>query len=259
MKRAIAILGGCLFAITVSAQPAGERIRVSDDISVVKLTDNSYQHISVTEIKGFGRVSSNGVIFVDGGEAILLDTPVTNEQTATLIDWIEDSLPAKVVAFVPNHWHEDCMGGIEAVHAKGIRSYAGRETIRIAGENGLPQPQHGFGKSKKIKVGKSYVVCYYPGPAHARDNIVVWIPSEQVLFAGCMVKSAKDKGLGSTADADIGQWPATLERVVKKFPDAEVVVPGHGSAGDIQLILHTRSLCLNHMREKQLAKPGEPK
>jgi hypothetical protein len=88
-------------------------IRVSDDIELIRLSENAYIHVSVSEMAGFGKVSSNGLIFVDGNEAFLFDTPVTNSQTETLVKWIADSLLAKISTFVPNHWHDDCIGGKE--------------------------------------------------------------------------------------------------------------------------------------------------
>ena len=45
--------------------------------------------------------------------AYLFDTPVNDALTKDLLDWIRDSLHAEVIGFVPNHWHEDCMGGPE--------------------------------------------------------------------------------------------------------------------------------------------------
>lgn len=77
------------------------------------------------------------------------------------------------------------------------------------------------------------------------DNIIVWIPSEKVLFPGCLVKGVNAKGLGNTVDGDLKAYPSTIEKVLHKFPDAKIVIPGHGTVGGIELIRHTKELLLN--------------
>jgi metallo-beta-lactamase class B len=84
--------------------------------------------------------------------------------------------------------------------------------------------------------------CYYFGAAHTTDNIVVWIPTEQILFAGCMAKSLNSQNLGNTADGDLKAYPETLRKVIAKFPDARIVIPGHGQYGGIEVLKHTLQL-----------------
>ena len=33
------------------------------------------------------------------------------------------------------------------------------------------------------------------------------------------------------ADADLAEWPTSVERIQKHYPEAEVVIPGHGLPG----------------------------
>ena len=134
----------------------------------------------------FGMVSSNGLIFIDKGKAFLFDTPVDEAQTKTLITWVEKNLHVSFVGFVPNHWHGDCMGGLAYIKARHIPSYANQMTIDLARKHHLPLPDKGFKDSLKLKLNDKAIECYYPGAAHSTDNIVVWIPSEKILFAGCM-------------------------------------------------------------------------
>ncbi len=85
-------------------------------------------------------------------------------------------------------------------------------------------------------------MSYYLGAAHSMDNIVVWIPSEQILFPACMVKSIGSKNLGNTTDGDLTAYPKTLAKLIKKFPSAKIVIPGHGKHGGLELIKHTIEL-----------------
>lgn len=224
------------------SQPGYRHIKISDDIELVRLSENAYLHVSTSFISGYGRVASNGLIYTNGHKAFLFDTPVAESQTLKLLDFVEDSLKLKIIGFVPNHWHSDCMGGLKVIQKRKIDSWANRMTIDIARTKNLPVPAHGFRDSLSLDLGGKRIFCYYPGPAHTLDNIVVWIPSEKILFAGCMVKSLDSQNLGNTADGDLKSYPATLARLITKFPDAKIVIPGHGNPGGIELVIHTEEL-----------------
>jgi metallo-beta-lactamase class B len=74
------------------------------------------------------------------------------------------------------------------------------------------------------------------------DNIVVWFPSERILFAGCMAKEMKSRSLGNIIDADIAGWPSTVKKALDEYPLAEIVIPGHGAYGGRELLKHTLEL-----------------
>lgn len=252
MKNQIVILLLFLLPFAAWGQSDDHRhhhrvLSVSSDIMLLQLSENAYQHMSIMEVDGYGKVAANGLIWVDCGEALLIDTPWTNEQTKTLVEWIEEHLRVPVTRFIATHWHGDCMGGLEYLQEKGIDSYANQMTIDIAREKGLPVPQHGFKRGLKMMSGR--VDCYYPGAGHAMDNIVVWIPSEELLFGGCLVKDWAAANLGNVADGDAEAWPKTLQKVEKKFPNARVVVPGHGASGDMGLLARTRELLEEYSKE----------
>jgi metallo-beta-lactamase class B len=215
---------------------------VNADLAVKQISEHCYVHISYAVMGSWGRIPSNGCICVDKGEALLFDTPVSDSLTTVLIQWIQDSLHSRIVGFVPNHFHDDCMGGLNAVHRAGIPSYANILTQRIAAEKKLPIPQKAFQDSLLLNVGSINVVCKYFGAAHTKDNIVTWIPSEKILFGGCMVKELKAKNIGNVEDADLTAWPNTLEKVRKEFSNAKIVIPGHGELGNLNLIQHTLEL-----------------
>lgn len=215
---------------------------VSQNVELIKITENTYIHVSVSEIPPFGMVSSNGLVFVNKNEAFIFDTPVTENQTKNLVTMLRDKMGLNVVGFVPNHWHGDCMGGLEYIKSQGIKSYANKMTIDIARANGLPLPDIAFSDSLILNLGGEKIELYYFGGAHSKDNIVVWIPSEKVLFPGCMVKSLDSKTPGNLSDGDIQAYPLTLKRLKEKFKSAKFVVPGHGHHGGMDLIDHTLRL-----------------
>jgi metallo-beta-lactamase class B len=224
-------------------------MKISEDIEVIQISTNSYVHVSYTQLPGFGRIGSNGLIYAVNGEALLFDTPMNDSLTMQLVNWITDSLKVRIVGFVPNHWHDDCMGGLNYLLSIGIPSYANEKTIAIAKSKDLPIPQHGFVDSLTLYLGDQMVVCKYYGPAHTLDNIVTWIPSERILFGGCMVKEMKSETLGNIADADLAEWPNTIARVIANYSSANIVIPGHGALGNQELLKHTLDLLTKTKQE----------
>ncbi|OFX84147.1 MAG: subclass B1 metallo-beta-lactamase CfiA4 [Bacteroidetes bacterium GWF2_33_16] len=218
------------------------RIKINDDIELIQLSENAYLHVSYSEAPGFGRFPSNGFVFIQNQKAFLFDTPVTFLLTQILVSWLHDSLHVSVVGFVPNHWHNDCMSGMGYLQSTGIKSWANQMTIDKAIAENLPVPDVGFTDSLILNLDDKIIKCFYFGAAHSLDNIVVWIPSEKILFAGCMAKEIYSKNLGNTVDSDLQQYPSTIAKVIAHFPDAEIVIPGHGSFGGIELLKHTQKL-----------------
>jgi metallo-beta-lactamase class B len=217
-------------------------LKISNDIELVKLSEHAYMHISYTNLSGYGRIGENGLIYINNNKAFLFDTPWDDSVTKDLKNYIKDSLKAKVVGFVPNHWHNDCMGGLAYMQSIGVDSYANQMTIDIAKSKGIPVPANAFTDSLTLKLNDKVIKCYYLGAAHSLDNIVVWIPDEYILFAGCMVKDITAKGMGNTVDGDLKEWPLTIDKLMIKFSSARVVIPGHGMFGGLELVQHTKEL-----------------
>ena len=238
----IALILSLIIQLNGLAQADYKKICVSQDIELIKLSENAYMHVTYASLPEFGRFSSNGLIFINGNEAFLFDTPVTDSLTMSLVAWLKDSMNLRIVGFVPNHWHEDCMGGLKCLQDQKIDSYANQMTVDIAKTNNLPVPAHGFNDSLQLQFGDSMIMCYYFGAAHSSDNIVVWIPSERILFAGCMIKGINSKDLGNLADGDLAAYPKTIDRLIERFPMAKIVIPGHGQPGGFELIEHTKEL-----------------
>jgi metallo-beta-lactamase class B len=246
MQKSLLILIFVLICSSGSGQFNEKPVKISHDLELQKISDNAYVHISYATLPAYGRVAANGLIFINRNEAFLFDTPWTDSLTEVLVTYLSDKMGLKVTGFIPNHWHEDCMGGLAYLKSKGIPSYANQKTLDIARSKNLPVPEHGFTDSLNLFLGDKAIKCYFPGAAHSLDNVVVWIPSEKILFPGCMIKSMSSTDLGNTADGDLKTYPETIDWVIKRFMTAKIVIPGHGNVGGPELLTHTRSLALKN-------------
>lgn len=225
----------------VNGQSIGEELKIVEGLSVVQLTPNVYQHISDLKTETFGNVKCNGLIYINGNEAIICDTPATGPLSAELLNWLEKNhSTVKIKAIVVNHFHADCLAGLREFHQAGIKSYAhqlGPELMKIKKVGG-EAPQEVFSESLELKVGNGKIVNYYFGEAHTRDNIITWIPSENTIFGGCMVKSM-DASKGNLEDANVKAWPGTIRKIKASCPSAKIVIPGHGDVGGLELLDYT--------------------
>lgn len=175
---------------------------------------------------------------MDGGEALVFDTPTDDEGSRELINWLEREQKVEVKAVVTTHFHDDCVGGLGEFHSKGIPSYASSKTIELAKAEGNQVPQNVFKKKLTLKAGGLKVINQFPGEGHTLDNIVSYVPSDQVLFGGCLIKEV-GAGLGFLGDANISAWSGTVRAVKSAFPEVKNVIPGHGKVGNRELLDYT--------------------
>jgi metallo-beta-lactamase class B len=213
----------------------------SDNLEVSKLAENVYQHISFLKTQDFGKVSCNGMIVVDGAEALVFDTPADAAASEELISWIESALKSKVKAVVATHFHADCLAGLDVFHAKNIPSYAQALTLKLAAQKQFPIPMHAFDRSLSFTAGRTRVSVEYHGAGHTQDNTIAYVPSAKIMFGGCLVKE-QGAGKGNLEDADTAAWPGTVQRIKTRYPNVKLIIPGHGAAGGIKLLEYTRDL-----------------
>ena len=95
------------------------------------------------------------------------------------------------------------------------------------------------------------VELFYPGAAHSTDNLVVYVPSANVLYGGCAVHELSSTSAGNVADADLAEWPTSVERIQKHYPEAEVVIPGHGLPGGLDFCSSTQRTLSKHTKIAQ--------
>lgn len=214
----------------------------SDVLKIEPLTKGVFVHISYLESPQFGHVPCNGMVYVKGKEAIIFDTPVDSISSEKLIEWIEKGMGKRIKGVVINHFHDDCLGGLEVFHAHGIASYAHQQTVDLARASSKTAiPQYGFEDKLILKCGGGTVENRYFGEAHTRDNIVSYLPAEKALFGGCLMKSL-NAGKGYLGDANTAAWPATVEKIKQAYPGVKFVVPGHGATGNAELLDFTADL-----------------
>jgi metallo-beta-lactamase class B len=219
-----------------------------DEIELRRIADGVWVHTWWMEAPGWGRFSSNGLVVVSDDEALLIDTPVDDAMTERLLEMISDSTDATVRRAIVTHAHNDRMGGIGALKEAGVVCYALPYTADWGERQGWARPDSLLSTEQVISIGSRTVTTWFPGAGHSPDNLVVWLPDEKILHGGCLVKSEESQSIGNLGDAVVDEWPATIRKVQARFPDAAIVIPGHGSIGGIGALTRTLEL-LDAMEE----------
>ncbi len=237
------LLSGNLYSQSTLSRKEFKPIEVyhSEDLIIIQISENAFLHTSFKQTNDFGKVPCNGMIVRNSNEAVVFYTPTNNKSAEDLINFIKEKLHCKINAIVPTHFHDDCLGGLASFHSNKIPSFANTTTIELSKANKMVIPQNGFNNSLKLSVGKTYVIVKYFGHGHTKDNVVGYFPKENILFGGCLIKELQATK-GYLGDANIGEWSTTVEKVKQHYPNAKIVIPGHGEIGGKELLDYTINL-----------------
>lgn len=218
---------------------------------------------------------ANSLIIEMKSDIVLIDTPYTYDATKELFEWIKDRAGDKKITAINTGFHFDNLGGNKYLKEQGVKIYGISNTVDLIHEKGeearqlflewLNSPKDkkyyevykdlgyvepteildiDIDEEIKLNFGDESLTIYYPGETHSPDNLVVYYPGKEVLFGGCMIKEMKATNLGNVADANLEEWPNSIERLMQKYNETNVsyVVPGHGEVGNIQLLHKTLEL-----------------
>ncbi len=212
-------------------------------VEIKELGDGVWIHTSYKIVMPWGNVLTNGLIIERGNHTVLIDTAWNDEQTAEILDWAEITLNKPVQASIHTHAHSDKMGGMKALHSRGVATYASKLTNKLALERGLGQAQNELDLSEiGDKIDWNGLSVLYPGGGHSEDNIVVNDFTTSILFGGCMIRPGMTKSLGNTGDANLKYWSKAVENAANAFPNSNIVVPSHGKPAGREILKNTATI-----------------
>ena len=230
-----------LFVLVSCKSQHKKEVYKTENLIIKQLTENTFVHISYLKTEDFGNVACNGMLFINGEEAMVFDTPTNDVTSKELIDWLKNNKKVNVKGVVATHFHDDCLGGLTEFHKNNIPSYASKKTIELAKEQNSEIPKVSLDFDNDLELNGKKVKNLFFGEGHTKDNIVSYIPSEKVLFGGCLLKTVGAKK-GYLGDANTAEWSNTVTKVKKELPDIEYVIPGHGKTGGTELLTYTIQL-----------------
>ncbi|WP_297755952.1 MBL fold metallo-hydrolase [Hydrogenophaga sp.] len=209
-------------------------------------------------------ISNAGFVITPAGVVVIdaLGSPRLAERLVQAIRALTDKPVTHVIA---THYHADHIYGLQTFKQLGAkivahsaaREYIQSDTARLRLEASRTDLAPWINDQTRIvpadvwidgpttlDVGGVKFELAPVGPSHTPDDIVVYVPSEKVLFAGDLFFNGR---LPFVGQANSRQWILALEQLLRY--DARAVVPGHGSASlDPKVDIGTTRDYLRHLR-----------
>jgi glyoxylase-like metal-dependent hydrolase (beta-lactamase superfamily II) len=182
-------------------------------------------------------VTDEGVVVIDA-----LGSPLQGRRLVASIRSVTD-LPIRWL--ILTHHHPDHAFGAAALREAGAQVLAHPDAEMQAGAGGdsslaadwaavvgeeemrgftfADRPDVPVTRDTTLSLGDTRLVIGYPGPAHTRGDLFVWLPAARVLFAGDLVV---EDGMTMLNDGSSAGLLAALDRLAALDP--AVLVPGHG-------------------------------
>lgn len=232
------ILSGCAHNVSVVEKPNETEVEAKEPqkpvpdlkpLEIKEIGDGVWVHTTYKIVPPWGNVLTNGLIVERDDFSVLVDTAWNDAQTIEILDWAEKHLNKPVKVSIHTHAHSDKMGGMKALHAKGVETFATQLTNKLALERGLDQTRNELDLSDiGSQIDWYGLSVFYPGGGHSQDNIVVNDNTNNILFGGCMVRPGMTKSLGNTGDANLAYWSQAAKNTANMYKDSQIVVPSHG-------------------------------
>jgi metallo-beta-lactamase class B len=222
----------------------------SKGLVITSLTENMYVFTTYKDYQGTP-YPSNGFYVVTEQGVLMIDTPWDTAQFQPLLDSIKTRHNKEVRMVISTHFHDDRTAGLNYYRSKGILTYTTVKTDSISKEVGAPRAEFLIKGDTLMKIGNLNFEIYYPGEGHAPDNIVVWFPSQKVLYGGCFIKSTETNSIGNLSHANVLQWPESLKKTMKRFKEPKFIIPGHEGWNGGNALEHTFKILMNYNQGKK--------
>ena len=182
-------------------------------------------------------ITNDGVVVIDA-----LGSPTLGKE---LIESIRRLTTQPIRYVIVTHYHADHVYGLQAFKAIGAtilahpegREYLNSDTAQRRLEASRQELFPWIDQNTRLvsadrwleaeettlRVGSYDFVIRHVGPAHTPEDLVVFVPKLDVLFAGDLVFRGRIPFVGQ---ADSQNWIASLGRLIEFHP--KVMVPGHG-------------------------------
>lgn len=183
-------------------------------------------------------VTNNGVVVFD-----TLGTPVLGQKLLNAIKKITDQ-PIKLV--IVSHYHADHIYGLQVFKDVGVEIWAhtrGQEYLHSEAAEKLMEERREalfpwvdeksrlvaadkwLGEETRFEMGGLHFELQHVGPAHAPDDMVMFVKEDSVLYAGDLIFIGRIPFVG---DADSRSWLVAIDKVLAFKP--KFMITGHGQA-----------------------------
>jgi len=191
---------------------------------------------------------NTGVIIGDDS-VMIIDATATPIMAQDVIKRVREVTDKPIKYVVLSHYHAVRVLGASGYKAEGLEQIiASQDTYDLIVERGqqdmeseigrfprlfqgvesvpgLTWPSITFQGEMRLWLGKLEVRIMQLGRGHTKGDTVVWVPADEVLYAGDLVEY---NAACYTGDAYLADWPQTLDKLATL--NAKKLIPGRGPA-----------------------------
>ncbi len=160
-------------------------------------------------------------LVVGDASAMLIDTGNTPEQGAEVLASATEKAGVPVTHVLLTHDHHDHIGGLAGMGEVISIAHEGLEPVEVTRQ---------FSMAMAVDLGNQRVEALHFGPAHTDHDVLVYLPGENVVFAGDLLEEGADPQFDERGS--LSNWPMVLDGVLGAANAATKFVPGHGAVVD---------------------------
>jgi len=222
---------------------------VTVEVRAERLAEHSYfipglAGAASAENEGF--MSNAGFVVTPAG-VVVFDTLGSPSLAQAMVQAIRSVTQQPIKRVIVSHYHADHYYGIQVFKDLGAEIWAheggrgvvGSEAARLRFEQRketlgrwisdrtqrFPEPDLWLAGDTDFELGGLHFRLRHVGPAHADEDLVMFVQEDSTLYAGDLVFKGRVPFVG---DADSRRWLAALDKLIAFQP--RVLVPGHGDA-----------------------------
>ena len=192
-----------------------------------------------------GFMSNAGFVVTDAGVIVVdtLGTPVLGHKLVEAIRKVTDKPIKRVIV---THYHADHIYGLQVFKDMGVEIWAntrGQEYLNsdaaaklmverrdalfpwVDEHSRLVAADKWLSGDTSFELGGLHFVLQHVGPAHAPDDMVMFVEEDSVLYAGDLIFIGRIPFVG---DADSRSWLLAIDKVLAFKP--KFMITGHGQA-----------------------------
>lgn len=231
---------------TAHAAPGEGMAEVTVAMKAIKVGPHSYY---VQGLPGAassanqGFMSNAGFVVTPKG-VVVFDALASPPLAKKLVGVIRSITKQPIRRVIVSHYHADHYYGLQVFKALGAEIWAhraGEGTTRtedaaerfaqrkealfpwVDEQTRLLEADRYLAGDEDFELGGIHFDLRHVGPAHSREDLVMFVREDRVLYAGDLVFLGRIPFVG---DADSKAWIAALDRLIAMKP--RVLVPGHG-------------------------------